>query len=239
MGQLHGAIAYFELRTAGQCGLKANRNRCLIAVGLYKPMNFNSQLFSSRFFLEGRFAGFSPQKKKNPFKYLRLVTAEGEYCIKLPKYLQIEVVAHFTPGHWVQISGTRKEKSDGTLQLKADAIIHANPSSQTVPHSTCEASAAESAQAESALPSVAPCPAKTSKILICRNSGCTQRGGQAVYEQIIALLHDLGLTDQVTLKPTQCMGCCKAGPNLIFMPDQARYSRVRPDAVSDLVRYHL
>ena len=189
------------------------------------------------FRLEGRFTGFAPGKK-SPFKYLQLATANGDYKIKLPKYLRIDLIRRFTPGEWVLVSGKRKLKlKTGEISLKADNILQVSPG-----------------QFQEILPAIArvettQAPEKTSeqliapkatkaKVLVCSKSSCMKRGGRAVYRLLESELQAQGLTDQITIKLTGCMGHCKAGPNLVFMPDKASYRRVSPKIIPNLINKH-
>lgn len=229
----HSAIAHKKVNS---CPNISNSERKL------KPMKCKSHKFQHRFSLEGRFAGFAPHKKK-PFKYLRLTTSDGEYCIKLPKYLQIDIVSRFTPGNWIRVAGAWKERLDGTIQFKADFLVHATPTSQTPMALNGDL---QSGSPQSEVSDVKPScseesPAQKSKvkILVCSKSGCMKRGGRAVCQQLEALLDAQGLANQVVIKPTGCMDRCKAGPNLVVMPDKTRYSKVKPEAIPDLLHRHL
>ena len=205
-------------------------------------MKCKSHTFQHRFSLEGRFAGFAPHKKK-PFKYLRLTTADGEYCIKLPKYLQIDIVSRFTPGNWIRVAGVWKERLDGTIQFKADFLAHSTPTSQTLQALNDDQQSASPQSDASDLnpshPDKSPAKKSKVKILVCGKSGCMKRGGRAVCQQLEALLDAQGLANQVVIKQTGCMDRCKAGPNLVVMPDKTRYSKVKPDAIPDLLQRHL
>ncbi len=212
-------------------------------------MKYKSSHRDRQFVLEGRFSGFMPSSKK-PFKYLRLTTANGEYCIKLPKYLQLDVVSHFALGDWVQLTGTWKEKSVGDVRFKADNLVRANPTSHGPSLLSSDLGGDRPPEhlaplappsTECALADANPPSAEKSnvKILVCGKSKCMKQGGRAVCQRLEALLNENGLADHVTIKQTGCMDQCKHGPNLVFMPDKARYSNVKPEAVPELLRRHL
>jgi (2Fe-2S) ferredoxin len=207
-----------------------------------------------QFALEGRFSGFVPHSKK-PFKYIRLTTADGEYRVKLPKYLQLEVVAQFTPGDWVQVVGTCKERSDGTFRFKAENLIQSKPTGQRV-DVTSMANVADVLNAEDTVTydSTRPLPNRCEdssngkntsdnkrpiKVLVCGKSKCMKRGGKAICQYLEALKNDQDLGDRIMLKQTGCMDRCKSGPNLVVMPDKAKYSRVTPEELEDLLHRHL
>ncbi|MCG8366844.1 MAG: (2Fe-2S) ferredoxin domain-containing protein [Pseudanabaenales cyanobacterium] len=188
------------------------------------------------FSLEGRFIGFAPDKK-SPFKYLLLATANGDYLIKLPKYLRIDVIRCFTPGDWIFVSGKQKVKlKTGEIWLKADNIIQASPGQfqeilPAIALKTAPATA-KSFQRSSAS------KATKAKVLVCNKSSCMKRGGKAICKLLESELREQGLTDQISIQLTGCMGHCKVGPNLVFMPDKARYRRVSPKMIPDLISKH-
>ena len=190
---------------------------------------------SAHFRLEGEFQGFA-SGKKSPFKYLVVKTAEEEVRIKLKKSLRMMLFRYLVPGDWVRVVGRQKWDGDrDEIILKADEAIRI-PSPQT-------SHPAKDAEIPASQPQV-PChaakkaKAKTPKILICQKSGCRKRGGRAVGEMVERSLSELGLADQVSVKYTGCMDRCKAGPNVVFMPGKAKYTRVEPGAIPDLVRQH-
>ena len=190
------------------------------------------------FRLEGRFIGFAPGKK-SPFKYLQLAAAHGDYQIKLPKYLRIDVIRCFTPGDWIFVSGIQKVNvKTGEIRLKADNVIQASPGQfQEIAPAIA---IAEIAQAKAiSLAGSKPSKANKGKVLVCNKSSCIKRGGKAVCQLLESELQAQGLADQITIKLTGCMGHCKAGPNLVFMPDKARYRRVRPKMIPALINKHL
>ena len=197
------------------------------------------------FGLEGRFIGFAPAKK-SPFKYLQIATASGDYQIKLPKHLRIDAIRHLTPGDWIFVSGELKVKlKTDEICLKADNLLQVSPGKcqELLPMitrvETNPANPAGENPGERSLPSKAV-PSKTakSKVLVCNKSGCVKRGGKTICKLLEAELYEQGLTDQITIKLTGCMGHCKAGPNLVFMPDKASYRRVNPKMIPDLINKH-
>ena len=189
------------------------------------------------FGLEGRFVGFAPGKK-SPFKYLQLAAAGGEYEINLPKHLRIDAIRHFTPGDWIYISGMQKVKlKTGEICLKADNLLRVSPGQcqeilPTIAH-------VETAQFQKkSFEGAGDSKRSKSKVLVCNKSSCMKRGGKAICKLLESELREQGLTDQITIKLTGCMGHCKSGPNLVFMPDKARYRRVSPKMIPDLINQH-
>lgn len=171
----------------------------------------------SPFTLEGRFLTFLV-KDGYKIKALQLATAEGEYVIKLTKEARASIGRVLVPGDWIQVSGqTKVEVETGETQLKAFAIQPTAPNRAT------------------ALPAAKPAQAK---VLVCQKSACRKRGADGICQALRATLDDRGLTEQVTIKQTGCMDRCKAGPNVVVMPDKTRYSRVVPEEIPDLIEQH-
>jgi len=176
----------------------------------------------SAFSLEGRFLEF--EFKDGYRKYLRMATSEGECCIKLAKYLRSSFELSLTPGDWVQIVGEKKlNYKTGKLKLKAERVVPT-----TVSHDST-----------SMLVEVKPAKTKPqASILVCQKSSCMKRGGNAVCQALETALGDRGLEDRVAIKGTGCLKQCKAGPNLVVMPDKTRYSRIQADQIPELIDKH-
>jgi NADH:ubiquinone oxidoreductase subunit E len=83
-----------------------------------------------------------------------------------------------------------------------------------------------------------PKKAATAKILVCEKSSCWKRGGKQLCEAIAQTLKEKGLEDAVEIKRTGCLKQCKEGPNLVILPDKAKYSQVRPYQVASLLEKH-
>ncbi len=177
----------------------------------------------SAFSIEGKFIGFEFEDGYKR-KYLRLENSEGEHYIKLAKYLRSSFVLDLIPGTHVQIFGERKlnPKKD-TLKLKAERVIITEGKPAQAP----------------VKPTVKPPTAKDkATILVCQKSDCMKRGGKEVCQALQAALCDRGLEGEVTIKGTGCLKQCKAGPNLVVMPDKSRYSRVSAEEIPELIDKH-
>ncbi|WP_421654854.1 (2Fe-2S) ferredoxin domain-containing protein [Leptothermofonsia sp. ETS-13] len=179
----------------------------------------------SLFNLEGRFLGFIIEDGYK-IKRLRLETVEGEYCIKLSKESRASVGRVLMHGDWLQVWGEKTTKDEGEVKFKAYriSVITPSQSSSIAPYPTPPQEKAHKA-------------AKAA-IMVCQKSDCMKRGGRAVCKALESALSDRGLTDQVTIRGTGCMKHCKAGPNLVFMPDKTRYSQVSAAEIPTLVDRH-
>jgi (2Fe-2S) ferredoxin len=178
----------------------------------------NAQI--STFQLEGRFLKFVVEDGYK-LKRMWVATADGECCIKLSKAARASVGRVLMPGDWIKITGYQKiDWKTGEVKLKAELILPA------APHAI----------------EPTPIPAKPAKpkasILVCQKSDCMKRGGRGICKALEASLSERGLTDEVAIKGTGCMKHCKAGPNVVFMPDKTRYSRISPEEVPALIDKH-
>lgn len=177
----------------------------------------------SAFSIEGKFLGFEFEDGYKR-KYLRLENSEGEHYIKLTKYLRSSFALDLVPGVRIQIFGERKfnPKKD-ELKLKAERVIVTDSKPAQTP----------------VKPIAKPATAKDkATILVCQKSDCMKRGGKEVCQALQAALCDRGLEGEVTIKGTGCLKQCKAGPNLVVMPDKSRYSRVRAEEIPEMIDKH-
>lgn len=176
----------------------------------------------SAFSLEGKFLSFEFEDGYKR-KYLRVKTVEGEYSVKLAKYLRSSLGLELQPGDVVQIFGERKfDYKKGSLKLKAERVIVIDRQPINI---------------TPAAPMKQQSKAKAT-VLVCQKSDCVKRGANGVCKALQASLSDRGLEKEVEIKATGCLKQCKAGPNVVVMPDKAKYSRVQADRVAELIDKH-
>ena len=218
-------------------------------------MSHKSKL-STAFRLQGQFLGFAPHPK-HPFKYLRLsqpysqlhsqpTSDQGELVIKLKKWLQLDAVRLLTIGDWLEVTVEQTEKSDGSLQYKGYQFSRCpapDVALVAVPSGIASTSPAQQLAQHSGVPNLLfPLPAQPSpvtspvKILICGKSSCLKRGGTQICQALEAQIARQSLGDRVQIKLTGCMDRCKQGPNLVFMPEKARYSQVQAQDIPALLQ---
>ncbi|XGV97012.1 MAG: (2Fe-2S) ferredoxin domain-containing protein [Leptolyngbya sp. BL-A-14] len=169
--------------------------------------------------LEGRCLGLV-FKDGRP-KWLQLLTANGEHTVKLAKDVRASIGADLVPGAWIQVWGEQKLGRElGDASFKAYKVKVAAPGKPEELPTPAESR-----------------PTTSGKILVCQKSDCMKRGGKAVCHALEAALSNRQLKD-VKIQGTGCMKHCKAGPNIVFMPDKTRYSRVSAQDVDALVDEH-
>lgn len=182
-------------------------------------------------------------------KYLRIVSDRGvEYLVKLCKELRESIGQGLRQGLKVKVAGEKKlNLKNGKIKLKARSLqlaIETHAQKQldlTNARQIAELKRAivpESGNYSTAFPEV-KAPAKTkAKILVCQKSDCQKRGGAAICKALENALNSQGLEGQVTVQKTGCLKQCKAGPNIVLMPDKTRYSRIAPAAIPELIEKH-
>lgn len=188
--------------------------------------------------IEGEFLGFVP-KPGGELKYIRVQVGERTIPIKLAKQLRKTLESKITeggqPGGLVfrdRISILLEQKVSGQigkLKLKAECVKKLDTTN------------AETIKSTSIPPvNTAFKPEKTTKgkILVCRKSSCSKRGGKQLYRALTETLEQLGLQERVTIELTGCQKQCKKAPSLILMPGKVKHAYVNPNDLSSLLETH-
>ena len=185
-------------------------------------------------------------------KYLRISCDRGiEYLVKPCKELRESLPSVLTPGLRVLVAGEKQlNLKNGKLKLKAHSLklfgSKNDRASQPLEPTNAPVAFVTSPRAidNESIPSRATSKtavtlAKTkAKILVCQKSDCQKRGGAAVCKALENALNARGLEGQVTIQGTGCLKQCKAGPNIVLMPDKTRYSRIKPAEISGIIDKH-
>ena len=190
----------------------------------------------SEFSLEGEIRDVFAKGGK--LKYLKIATSERLELVKLSKELRKTFPPIAIPGSVVRLSGQRKVKlKTGEVKLKAYSLVLVSKSRATADGGVvieadfgkekAEGNAEKSASSQ-----------KKAKILVCQKPGCHKRGAGGVCKALEAALSDRGLAEQVTIQKTGCLKQCKAGPNIVMMPNKERYSKIDPQEIPELIEKH-
>ena len=78
-----------------------------------------------------------------------------------------------------------------------------------------------------------------SHVLLCAGAGCVSSGEQSVRETLGEELVRLGLSKEVKLVETGCMGICDLGPIVVVYPDGVFYQKLSLDDVREVAEQHL
>lgn len=172
-------------------------------------------------------------KDGDRIKYLRVMLAEKEYWIKLPKDLSRGLNPYsidFQLGSWLEIVGVQTiDRKKGVLKLVASSFSKINAPANSISDAIQKEVTAAKKQA----------PRQNACILVCQKSDCWQRGGKEVYQNLEKIIQERGLSDQIQLQKTGCQKQCKKAPNLVIMPNKSRHSFVRPKEVAMLLDQYL
>ncbi|MEI7834686.1 MAG: NAD(P)H-dependent oxidoreductase subunit E, partial [bacterium] len=76
-------------------------------------------------------------------------------------------------------------------------------------------------------------------LLVCAGAGCVSSGCYAVRDALLAALKEAGISDQVAVKETGCIGTCDLGPSLVVQPDDVLYTKLKPEDMAKIVQQHL
>ncbi|MGK7922536.1 MAG: (2Fe-2S) ferredoxin domain-containing protein [Trichodesmium sp.] len=184
-------------------------------------------------------------------KYIDVETAAGNnYIVKIAKSIRRNLSSVLVPGLKVKITGEMTViKKTGEQELKAFKIIPDFSNNSITPcknHPVELVEVSSSPIVELKLPatertcskSQEKCAAKKAQILVCQKSDCQKRGANKVCKALSEALNDHGLEDQVTIKKTGCLKKCKAGPNMVIMPNKAKYSRINSAEIPQVIKKH-
>jgi len=154
-------------------------------------------------------------------KYLQLSTDQGQLWVKISKKLSLEISKlqeALKIGSNLELSGKQKyqAKKGQVVQYKAN-----------------ELKVRGQAQGESEIAK------PKAKVLFCKKSTCWKKGGKSACKALKSELKCRGLNKQVEIQTTGCLKQCKKAPNMVLMPDKARYSNITNKRVLTLIDKHL
>lgn len=75
-------------------------------------------------------------------------------------------------------------------------------------------------------------------VLLCSGSACQSSGALAVKQALVEAITAQGLSDEIQIVETGCMGPCELGPILLIYPDGVYYVRVKPADAQEIVSEH-
>jgi (2Fe-2S) ferredoxin len=175
-------------------------------------------------------------------KYLRICSDRGiEFLVKLCKELRASLSSVLMPGLRVQVVGEKEHNlKNGKIKLKAYSLKLSGSNDQGLKQLDRTNPPVGIVMGDRATaPQTTKSPAQTKgKILVCQKSDCQKRGGAAVCKALENALNSRGLEGQVTVQGTGCLKQCKAGPNIVVMPDKTRYSRIKPAEIPAILDKH-
>lgn len=180
----------------------------------------------SKFSLEGEIR--EAIAKEGKLKYLKIATTEREELVKLSKDLRRNLPPVAIPGSVVRVRGEKElNPKKGQVKLTAYSLVLANQTGASAEGGVVVEGDFQARKSK-----------KKAKILVCKKSDCNKRGAGGVCKALEAALSDRGLEEEVTVQKTGCLKKCKAGPNIVMLPDKERYSKIDPEEVPELIEKH-
>ncbi|HHZ20248.1 MAG TPA: NADH-quinone oxidoreductase subunit NuoF [Firmicutes bacterium] len=76
-------------------------------------------------------------------------------------------------------------------------------------------------------------------VLVCGGTPCELGGCRAVKDTLLEEVNRLGLSSEIRVLETGCLGPCDQGPVIIVYPEGIMYARLQPGDVKEIVEQHL
>ena len=77
------------------------------------------------------------------------------------------------------------------------------------------------------------------QVLVCAGAGCVSAACGKVRDAAVATLKDLGLSEQVCVIETGCIGICAVGPVMMILPERTFYVKLTPQSTKEILKAHL
>lgn len=77
------------------------------------------------------------------------------------------------------------------------------------------------------------------QVLVCAGAGCVSSGCAGVYNAIVEKIKEHGLSEEVRVIETGCLGSCNMGPLALVNPEGILYMKLTPADAGDIVLQHL
>lgn len=188
--------------------------------------------------LQGRY--LKKDDTSGKLKTIRIKTTDGPQVIKLPKALRVIAQQELSPGDLVRVwvatdKKDKKKASKKALKKNGDKhqalqLIPLSPKTNvTLP--VTKAKASEKAGSERT--------AKRMRVQLCQKKNCCKRGGTKLWESFEQVANDpTSEMPTFKLESVGCLGGCKRGPNIRFLPANVKHYHVRPKDIEKLLRQH-
>lgn len=67
---------------------------------------------------------------------------------------------------------------------------------------------------------------------------CGARGSADLLAELSAAIEGLGLTGEIAVTPTGCLGPCETGPTMVVYPEGVWYQAVKPEDIAEIASSH-
>lgn len=75
-------------------------------------------------------------------------------------------------------------------------------------------------------------------INICYGAGCISAKCESIYHEMKKSLEKHGISDQIKINQTGCIGACDMGPSIYVLPDDVYYCKLVPSDIDRIVEEH-
>ncbi|MFQ3678926.1 MAG: (2Fe-2S) ferredoxin domain-containing protein [Pseudanabaenaceae cyanobacterium] len=157
--------------------------------------------------LAAPFLGFALDREFK-LKYLRLQSTDGEFTVKLPKYLRGEAVRVLTAPVSLRLWLTPTARPDGEFKVERFEVLP-----EAVPPPLW--------------PPPPPPPRRVQVLAVCNRGSCRKRGSEALCQALQGAIEEWNAGDRLELRTTGCLKGCQKGPT-IELPDGTRKTGCRP-----------
>jgi Thioredoxin-like [2Fe-2S] ferredoxin len=179
--------------------------------------------------LTGHFLGWGDDR--NPHRYIKLATANGEHLIKVARNLRPQI-QDWQPGLWLTLQiQERICRSTGETKIKVKQLLTSPPVALL---------------AESPLqPKTDGSHVKPTKIQVCQGSTCRRRGSEQICRSMQAYVDRHDLTTRVQIESVKCLHHCKAAPQAIvtspagaILPGKTHYRQIQSSQMLAVLAKH-
>ncbi len=80
--------------------------------------------------------------------------------------------------------------------------------------------------------------AKRLDVLVCGGGACISSHSHEIKDKLIKVIEEKGLSDEINVVETGCMGPCELGPVMVVYPDGSFYIKLKEEDIEELVEEH-
>ncbi|MGD1867481.1 MAG: (2Fe-2S) ferredoxin domain-containing protein [Phormidesmis sp.] len=187
--------------------------------------------------LQGRY--LKPVNSKGgKLKGLKIKTDSHTQTVYLPKDLRAIALQELSLGDPLRVWTETKKKSRSSLwalQLIPLAPKAAITQSQSnLDHPKPEKSDSKKSRDKTVKKSKKKKGSKKTTVQLCQKKNCCKRGGTQLWSTFESA-KDTAAAKSFKLEAVGCLGGCKHGPNLRFLPDNVKHYHVQPEDVDKLL----
>ena len=78
-----------------------------------------------------------------------------------------------------------------------------------------------------------------SHVLVCGGGGCISSGCLKVKDALVDAINELGISSEIKVVVTGCMGPCHLGPMMLIYPEGVLYTKLTEESARIIAKEHL